>query len=75
MAMGWIRGDVKACRDLQIKYLPLIRSLFDEVNPIPVKAALALMGKIENTLRLPLSPLDDKKTEMLRRALRQFGLI
>jgi len=75
MAMNWIRSDIKACRDLQIRYLPLIRRLFDEVNPIPVKAALSMMGKIENTLRLPLTALDDKKAELLRRELRQFDLI
>lgn len=75
MTMSWLRGDVKACRDLQIKYLPLIRRLFEEVNPIPVKAALSMMGKIENNLRLPLATMDDKKAEMLRRELKQFGLV
>ncbi|MBR6766688.1 MAG: 4-hydroxy-tetrahydrodipicolinate synthase [Clostridia bacterium] len=75
MTMNWIKGDVKACRDLQLKYLPLIRSLFEEVNPIPVKAALSMMGKIQNTLRLPLTPLEESKSEMLRRELRRFELI
>lgn len=75
MAMNWIRGNIKYSRDLQIKYLSLIRRLFDDVNPIPVKAALAMMGKIENTLRLPLTALDDKKCEMLRRELKRFDLI
>lgn len=75
MAMNWIRGDVKAARDLQIRYLSLIRSLFTDVNPIPVKAALAMMGRIENNLRLPLTALDEKKAEMLRRELRKFDLI
>lgn len=75
MAMNWIRGNIKCSRDLQIKYLSLIRRLFDDVNPIPVKAALAMMGKIENTLRLPLTALDDKKSEMLRRELKHFDLI
>ena len=75
MTMSWIRGDAKRCRELQLKYLPLIRRLFDEINPIPVKAALAFMGKIENTLRLPLISLDDGKLEMLRRELKRFELI
>lgn len=75
MAMSWIRGDAKKCRDLQMQYLPLIRKIFEEVSPIPIKAALALMGKIENTLRLPLCPLDEGKREMLRRELKRFELI
>lgn len=75
MVMAWIRGDVKACRSAQIRYLPLIRQLFTEVNPIPVKAALSMMGKLKNTLRLPLSPLDGEKSEMLRRCLKTFHLI
>ena len=72
------REYVAQLRDLmqaQLEYLPLIRLLFDEVSPIPVKAALALMGRIENTLRLPLCPLDADKEEQLRRALKRVGLI
>lgn len=75
MTMSWIRGDYKHCRDIQMRYLPLIRRLFDEVSPIPVKAALAFMNKIENTLRLPLIPLDENKLELLRRELKRFELI
>lgn len=75
MTTAWIRGDTDICRKMQIRYLPLIRRLFEEVNPIPVKAALAMMGKIENTLRLPLTSLDENKAELLRRTLRQFELI
>lgn len=75
MAMSWIRGDARKCLDLQMKFLPLIRRLFEEVSPIPVKAGLAFMGKIENTLRLPLFPLDNEKRELLRQTLKRFELI
>ena len=75
MVSDWLRGEPKKCLEAQLEYLPLIRLLFDEVNPIPVKAALALMGKIENTLRLPLCPLEADKEEQLRRALKQAGLL
>ena len=75
MVSDWLRGEPKKCLEAQLEYLPLIRLLFDEVNPIPVKAALALMGRIENTLRLPLCPLDADKEEQLRRALKRVGLI
>ena len=75
MVSDWLRGEPKKCLDAQMAYLPLIRCLFDEVNPIPVKAALAMMGKIENTLRLPLTPLDADKEEQLRREMNRMGLV
>jgi 4-hydroxy-tetrahydrodipicolinate synthase len=75
MAMSWIRGDVKACRDAQLEWLPLIRQLFSEVNPIPVKAALSMMGRIEDTLRLPLVPLSPTPREALRQEMKRCGLI
>jgi len=75
MVSDWLRGEPKKCLEAQLEYLPLIRLLFAEVSPIPVKAALALMGRIENTLRLPLCPLDADKEEQLRRALKRVGLV
>ncbi len=75
MVSDWLRGEPKRCLEAQLEYLPLIRRLFDEVSPIPVKAALALMGKIENTLRLPLCPLDPDRQELLRRELKRVGLV
>ena len=67
LTMSWIRGDTKACRNLAFHWMPLINCLSSEVNPIPVKAALGMMGKLEETLRLPLAPLDAARREMLRR--------
>ncbi len=75
LAVSWLRGDVRRCRALQVEYLPLIRALFSEVSPIPVKAALAMMGRIDNALRLPLCPLDDEKTAVLRQIMARHGLI
>ena len=75
MAQCWLRGDAGKALDLQVEWLPLIRALFSEVSPIPVKAALSMMGLIENTLRLPLAPLDDDRTEKLRRELKRCDLI
>lgn len=75
MAVGWLRGEVNACRSLQFSLLPLIRTLFCDVNPIPIKAALSLMGKIENTLRAPLVPLDEKKTAMLKKEMQRLRLL
>ena len=75
MALSALNGDMKRCREAQVKYLPLIRRLFDEVNPIPVKAALAMLGRIEDTLRLPLCPLDGEKREQLRRELKRMELV
>lgn len=75
MTMDWLRGEGKRSLDAQIRWLPLIRRLFSEVSPIPVKAALSMMGKIENTLRLPLCPLDAEKQELLRREMKRMELI
>ena len=71
----WFRGDAEGSLRAQLECLPLIRALFAEVNPIPVKAALSLLGRAENTLRLPLTPLKDDEMEPLRRAMRELGLI
>ena len=71
----WLRGEAKRCLDAQVKYLPLIKQLFDEVSPIPVKAALSMMGKIENSLRLPLCPLSDDKQARLREEMERLGLL
>lgn len=75
MTMHWIRGDAKACKTAQLDWLPLIKLLFSEVSPIPVKAALSMIGRIEDTLRLPLTPLSPTPREALRREMKRHGLI
>lgn len=68
-------GDLEKARELHFKMSPLIDALFIETNPIPTKAALSLMGKIEYELRLPLCPLAEKSEAVLRQVMRQYGLI
>mgnify|MGYP004527734971 CR=1 FL=1 len=67
-------GDVKGSRDLQLKALPLISKLFCEVNPIPVKKAVNLMGMEVGGLRLPLTELTPQHTEELKKAMIDFGI-
>jgi len=67
-------GDIKGAAELHHRLLPMCDALFVETNPIPVKAALAMMGRIENELRLPLVPISDKGAETVKAALKDFGL-
>jgi 4-hydroxy-tetrahydrodipicolinate synthase len=63
------QGDGAAARELHFKLLPWMRAAFIESNPMPVKAALAMMGRLQNVLRLPLVPLADAHADVVRRAL------
>lgn len=71
MCKKMLAGDTKGALDLQLKYLPLIKALFCEVNPIPVKAAMAAMGYCENYLRLPLTPMEEAHKEILLNEMRK----
>ena len=68
-------GDIKGSRDIQLKLLPLINALFSEVNPIPVKAAMSAMGYCEDTLRLPLTPMEDDHKAKLLNLMKEQNLI
>jgi 4-hydroxy-tetrahydrodipicolinate synthase len=70
-----LRGDYKKSAALHLKLFPLIKSLFIETNPIPVKAALALMGVCRPEPRLPLTSLSAKNRAALKKTLREFQLI
>ena len=74
MCKTFFAGDVKGAMDMQVKYLPLTNALFCEVNPIPVKAAMAALGFCENYLRLPLVPMEDAHEAMLLQNMRDLGL-
>lgn len=74
MCKKFFDGDIKGALDLQFKYLPLIKALFSEVNPIPVKAAMAAMGFGEDYLRLPLTPMEDAHKAVLLQCMREQGL-
>ncbi|MDD2190158.1 MAG: 4-hydroxy-tetrahydrodipicolinate synthase [Eubacteriales bacterium] len=75
MVMKYLAGDTKEAARLQLEMKHLIDAVFIEVNPIPIKAALNLMGKIELEYRLPLCPPDDKSVEIIRKELVNYGLI
>lgn len=75
MVHKYLDGDVQAAMDLQLKTLPLIKALFAEVNPIPVKAALYLMGKSNMEYRLPLCPPEDSTIELLRKEMTACGIL
>jgi 4-hydroxy-tetrahydrodipicolinate synthase len=68
-------GDLAKARALHYKMSPLIESLFIETNPIPVKTAMAMMGKIDPELRLPLCRMSEKNEAILKSAMRKYGLI
>jgi 4-hydroxy-tetrahydrodipicolinate synthase len=68
-------GDIATARELHYKMSSLMDALFIETNPVPVKAALAMMGKIEYELRLPLCKLSSASEIMLRKVLSDYGLI
>lgn len=67
-------GDVKGSCEIQLRALPLVDSLFSEVNPIPVKKAAALMGMEVGGLRMPLTELSKANEEKLAKAMRDFGI-
>ena len=68
-------GDLEKARALHYRMAPLIDVLFIETNPIPVKAALAMMGKIEYELRLPLCRMSEKNEGTLKKVMQDYGLI
>lgn len=75
MCDRWFAGDIAGAAALQCELLPLINALFSQVNPIPVKAAMAAMGWCENYLRLPLTPMDEEPWQKLRALMVQQGLL
>lgn len=75
MAASYLRGDVELSREMQFALLDIADALFCEVSPIPVKAALSMMGRIEEELRLPLTPLEGEKRAALRKALAAWELV
>ena len=70
----FFEGKVKESAALQLKYLPLINALFSDVNPIPVKEAMAMLGKGTPELRLPLVRMSDEKREALKGEMKKVGL-
>ncbi|RLC31224.1 MAG: 4-hydroxy-tetrahydrodipicolinate synthase [Deltaproteobacteria bacterium] len=75
MLNAWEEGDVARARRLFFRMLPLCQAMFYETNPVPVKTALSLMGKIEEELRLPLAGMAPGNLEKLKQALRDYGIL
>jgi 4-hydroxy-tetrahydrodipicolinate synthase len=75
LCMAAMAGDVQRAMEIQFKLLPLHKALFVESNPIPVKWAVARMGKSEGALRLPLTTLTQPSQQMLERVMQATGLI
>lgn len=74
MVMKYLEGNVEESTEMQLKAMPLIHALFSEVNPIPVKAAMNLMGKEVGPLRMPLTEMEEEHKEALKKIMIEFGL-
>lgn len=75
MVMSFLNGDIEKSRNMQLRELPLVDALFCEVNPIPVKTAMNLMGKEVGPLRLPLCDMEPANLERLKKAMKDYGLL
>ena len=71
----YFAGDVKGSAALQLKAIPLIDALFSEVNPIPVKKAMNLMGMEVGPLRMPLTEMTEANAAKLAEVMKNFGVI
>ncbi|MCX7749681.1 MAG: 4-hydroxy-tetrahydrodipicolinate synthase [Clostridia bacterium] len=75
MVVKFLNGDLEGSRKLQLGTLNLIKALFIEVSPIPIKAAMNLMGMNVGKCRMPLVDMGDKNLDILKNALKEYGLI
>ena len=75
MCYKFFSGDIAGSRKMQLDALPLVNALFCEVNPIPVKAALNMMGKEVGTLSAPLTEMEDAQKEVLKKAMMDLGIL
>ncbi len=67
-------GDIKKARAMHHKMFPLVKSMFTETNPIPVKAAMAVLGMIEPEIRLPMTQPSAESLEKIKKAMKEYGL-
>ena len=75
MVSAFAQGDIAGAQALHYKMLPLIKMMFVETNPIPVKTAMGLVGMCEPGLRLPMSALLPENVAKLKKALLDYGLL
>lgn len=74
MVSSFIEGDTHKSREMQLKYFDLIGALFCEVNPIPVKKAMNLMGMEVGSLRGPLTEMEEKNAARLAEEMKKVGI-
>lgn len=70
-----VEKNIQKALDIHTELMPIMQAMFIETNPIPVKAALSFMGIIKNELRLPLCPISEKNSEILKGIVKGYGLI
>ena len=75
MTRAALNGDWKRARELNLRMFPLCKAMFYETNPIPVKTAMQLLGRLNGELRLPLSPMSDANKDKLAKAMKAYGLL
>jgi 4-hydroxy-tetrahydrodipicolinate synthase len=75
MVAHFEKGQLEKARALHYKLLPLVKSMFIETNPIPIKTAMGMAGIIDPSLRLPLCSMEEKNVEKLKGSLKEYGLI
>ena len=75
MVQKYLDGDVQGSLDLQLKVIDLCNALFCEVNPIPVKKAVELLGMCDGTMRMPLTEMEPQNVEKLKKAMEEYGVL
>ena len=75
MVRAYLDGDVKKACDMQLESIELINALFCEVNPIPVKAAMNILGWESGPVRRPLTEMEDANKERLTKAMKDYGIL
>jgi 4-hydroxy-tetrahydrodipicolinate synthase len=75
MVKAYAAGNTRAALKLHQRYYPLFKDLFIETNPVPVKAALAMLGQIEEEYRLPLVPMSARNRALLRATMKAVGVL
>jgi 4-hydroxy-tetrahydrodipicolinate synthase len=75
MAAAALAGDFERARSIHFKLLPLMRALFQETNPIPVKQACSFLRKCTNEMRMPLTPMTQGPADRLRAVMKELRLV
>jgi 4-hydroxy-tetrahydrodipicolinate synthase len=75
MIAAYLKGDAEKARELYYKLLPLVKAMFLETNPVPVKTAMGMLGLCEPRVRLPLAEMLPENVDKLKKALKEYGLL